>query len=1226
MLKKILLAFLLFFLAVGSGLGLLLLAWFQQWSPWIALLGPAVFLLLPFFWYLGTLVQSVLARRRYAETVLGRGGALPAGAREDSPLRMDWDRGILSLRPPGRSLPKDPVRSFPWFLAAGPPGAGRHGFLRGAGPPLDPDPAAPLEGGEGCSWYFCDCAVYLAVRGLYEVSHEGGAQGGPQPLAGLTGSLPGAAGAAGPPAAGPGGVKDTRAALCSLLRETGRRVPLQGVLAAVPAELLRLEREAELRDLALQTGLLLDRLAEDLDIAPPVYLFLTGLHLEPGWGAALERLSRQGATAGSLLEGDAGDEGLAAEAAGALRDEVRDLLTETFWEEPAGIAPFLPAPAAAEGLQRPLAVFCGALRSQSHDRGAPTRIGGIFVSLPPAPAAAKPRGAGGAAPGGGPPAGAQGKGGHAGGGAALGADGGGPERLLAETLPGLAHLSRRINRQGGARQRVFVRGILAFYLALLCVALLFAKNVDYQRGASEAASRLQVAAAAAGSSGTGELGRADAAMYMLTSLEEYDRSVRLRGLGPDPAGAARARLEGVYEDNLEAVTSEISLAIASQMDEVTDPDSDLFAVTFRQLLYLFAAYSGRLDELTAGTASGEGPDSAFPLLPDGMEALSRPWWNLTYARLLGTRVERAGFRPIRGGRSSDILEELNNAVDRAMELRGDKSFAWLMDWIERSPDVAPVSIASFWAPYFTQADVERALPPGALTAVRGACTAQGRVVILEALNLIEAASNLDRMSVLGDSAREFGREHDVLCLREWDEFELAFSGAVYRSLLGQAGLAAIQELHAGTSGSPGARAAVTILDNLRYLLESTEAPVWLKNLEIGRMSARWSAAKDGWRRARGPLQKIRSVGPMAGVARDQLSNMYYRTDFIKRVFDAEVSFTRYRMSTEEILASLSRNPDEAYRLAARNYGGPGALPPPAPAPGAPPAAPAADADQPFQDAKESLAGYARALYVQEGDSSPDDFVLRMRNNEFEALKVALVETAARTLDHYWESDVLLPVKFLPDSEVQQALYGQQGLLLKFLSGRAAPFLDAKGPAGYSPRVWDGRPFPFTDDFLRLASVGSGALSREPVLDSYSVDITVTAALAGEGAQERPERTVIALKTPEELQALVNYNYPSSRSFTWKPGTAAEASLEIDFPSVSLLVTWEGAEGFPSFLNDLVTHNFLLKPADFPDHRAQLEALGVSQIRVLMKADGALPVINFLNLTRTPLPVSIVGTI
>jgi type VI secretion system protein ImpL len=243
--------------------------------------------------------------------------------------------------------------------------------------------------------------------------------------------------------------------------------------------------------------------------------------------------------------------------------------------------------------------------------------------------------------------------------------------------------------------------------------------------------------------------------------------------------------------------------------------------------------------------------------------------------------------------------------------------------------------------------------------------------------------------------------------------------------------------------------------------------------------------------------------------------------------------------------------------------------------------------------------------------------------ELKSLEKLLVQEAAKRLDSYWQTEVYLPVKYLSDDETRKSLYGPQGLIITFLAGRAAPFVQMQGANGYRASTWRGITFPFTEDFLRLASISGIGAGSQTLLDSYPVQLEIQATVVDNNATEKPQKTTLTLRAPDGVQILENYNFPSSKTFTWKPGIPAEASIEIDLPSVSLYISYDGENGFPSFLNDLLTQGFTLRPVDFPDHKDQLIALGISEIKVLMKADGALPVINFLNLNRLPLPPSII---
>jgi hypothetical protein len=231
-------------------------------------------------------------------------------------------------------------------------------------------------------------------------------------------------------------------------------------------------------------------------------------------------------------------------------------------------------------------------------------------------------------------------------------------------------------------------------------------------------------------------------------------------------------------------------------------------------------------------------------------------------------------------------------------------------------------------------------------------------------------------------------------------------------------------------------------------------------------------------------------------------------------------------------------------------------------------------------------------------------------------------------------------------------------LEQFADDWAKPFLEDGCSAACKPRTWQGIDFPFTEEFLRLAATvkkGSGAApaaspkgakagsagpagSAAPaggkaagkagdasaaLNDSYPVVVTVVASEVDPGAYEKPLRTTVTLSSSGSVQSLVNYNYPVSQAFVWKPGVPASVSVEIQLPSVSLNVNYDAPEGFSNFISDLAAGGFTLTPRDFPEHEQTLAAMGITRLDVIMKADGALPAAHALKLSRTPIPDTIV---
>jgi type VI secretion system protein ImpL len=176
---------------------------------------------------------------------------------------------------------------------------------------------------------------------------------------------------------------------------------------------------------------------------------------------------------------------------------------------------------------------------------------------------------------------------------------------------------------------------------------------------------------------------------------------------------------------------------------------------------------------------------------------------------------------------------------------------------------------------------------------------------------------------------------------------------------------------------------------------------------------------------------------------------------------------------------------------------------------------------------------------------------------------------------------------------------------------------------YLPRKWDDNAFPFTDDFLSLLTVESTQFDNLQIKDSYDVTISAVATLVDAQATEKPERTSLTLKSTDSVQTMDIFNYPSSQNFNWKPATGSDTTLTISFPSMDLFLSYSGPNAFPSFLNELISGDLILVPSDFPDHEQQLKQMGITRIRIIMKADGAIPVIRYHSLEPLPIPNSII---
>ncbi|MDR2611350.1 MAG: hypothetical protein LBG06_00380 [Deltaproteobacteria bacterium] len=1288
--------------------------------------------------------------------------------------------------------------------------------------------------------------------------------------------------------------------LVELLAATGRRIPLQGIMIAIPAALLRPEREKELKDLGLETWSILNEVASELDFRPPIYLLVTLLDEDAGWAAVLERVERKGAPAGALVNYSdrrtVGGRVAAKRAADALEGEILGLLDEILEEEPGVIGPCLTAVAETESLRHPLEVFCEALSNPSPITP-PHRIQGIFAARipryegyredasgdaagdpladparagraaaphhevapkgrewrPPSgdgggqPAAAdvhagipgslpgaggglpgrpavtlaatdvhavipgRPPGAGGGLPGrpAGPPAAGDVHAGLPGslpeapsgegadpassgppvrGRAALPAasrslspvavEGSlGMQKLLGRIIPEGGRLTEPLNLTWGPRQKAFLKALGLLYLILLALAVLTAMNVRYQRGASEYAGRsllvyvpTDVRTFPHGSS----LEKSDEARWLITRLDAYREAAMPRGIGPDRAGEYLKELEASFRTDFERAVEVLAAALEAQMGRslagpepaaAPEPpraaagglppsrrgaggreagagkgstprgDPELFGVTFRQLLWLYSAINGEV-------RSGESPQESFPILPQGFTGESGHYWRLRLASLLGYYLDMSKADP--KSPPDKLSHLLAAAVVRATDGRSSAGLGWLTDWCAGLPEAREMNLQAFWSRYETGLDVSRLLSEGQPLEVSGAYSREGRHQILMALELIRQArkdAGLPRDAAADESAeKEYIQAYEKEYLDSWRAYKGSFE-SVARGILNAASTSDFTNQRNVGGVSPFTLTATILYDNLADFAGRDGAEPWLLNVALDQAVAAWGASKRSGS-LRAVLTRPSLPGGRDGGHGSAKGGLINRASFVEKVYSAEASYARYMNMVQPILDDLSLGPDDALRLASRQFAGPGqALPagtagaPAAGGKGAGAAAPGGDGlasqlvqgaaqllsragagprpaaaggrgDSRYHDANEALDSFKALLYPEPGGGPPDDLFYNLRSGQLEAMKVLLVRGAAEAMDSKWQNEVVQPVRFMDWVEARNILYGPQGLIQRFVKTWASPFLEGSCDDTCHARSWEGRAFPFTDDFLKLAAVSAmedtgaarggsgvpgaagaagaagqggapvaalgagqggapvaalgagqgggapgaaggagqagvagaagaagqagvagGGLGRKASpagsADSFPVTVYITAAEVDADAIEKPLRTSLTVSTMGDVQTLDNYNYPVSKVFVWTPGLPATVDIEIQLPTLSLYINYDGPEGFPDFVSDVNSGGFLLTPADFPEHEDVLKGLGISRIDVGIRTDGAFHALNILRLSRTPLPVSII---
>ncbi|MDR2200142.1 MAG: hypothetical protein LBR53_11980 [Deltaproteobacteria bacterium] len=1234
--KKFFFIILLFIMAFVSGIALLAVAWYFQWSPAVALLGPLVFLVFPLLWWIATSLYASFTRRALARRVAV---TERESEREDvlvSLLERDWRRGLSALENAAGPKESDLAADGHWFLFLEPNADSSGTFLGKSGAVTDFLNAGDGEEGSrvgpGFNWYvsggnvflepygflksaasapprtFSSAPVGAAVPALGQEEGEGAGMS-LRPLAGFRpggGSPSAKGGSSGVGGASSGAGTEYREMadwelFAGLLVKTGRKIPLNGIVLLTPGELLRREREGDLLNLSVRERKCLDILMRITDASAPVYLLVTELEGFAGLRDAVRGIEAD-SPAGVLIDPQELG-GAPLKTTEVLGRRMRNLLVDDLDSPPEKLARLLLAPASLHRLERPLSVYLSGLSRQS-PYAPPPQTRGIFLTA----AASGPE---------------------------LGAPEPGFTRFLNETLGENASLAKRLNLPGGRGRKRLALFCLVFYLILGVLGFLFYKNVSFHRDVSAVSVSVRGSAGTLSGSGAGPrnaLFQANALNFFLGELDKARARHKVRGLGSDRADRFISEVEGDFITSADVLVDELIGSLDLQLRSIPNGDSLEYSMTLRQILWLLSVFNAReRGEDYLSLAGG------FPLLPEDFQGPSTSYWDLGFCRVLMEYLRRDD----RLVRPYHPLSRLRESLSLAAGVNSGSSMDWITRWARNLPELQSVPLNEFWPRMDNLARMAPYIPEGASTEVPGVYTLKGRNAVMSALDELREVYGAEK-SGLDSSFSAYQESYEREYVKNWTSFYESFKSvaANVRSAQSAADLAAERE--AG-GFQPYERFLQVFTDNLAPYLNEDQEDLFFKNAELDLGVGIWARSRAELSKAsRLPaFKRLGSYGEVMESLRGSFKDVYYRTDFVGRVYQAETYYSAFIKAQNEIVDLLNGPAEKRLGLAGLFYGGGQAAPAGAPdssggkaagsaAPGAAPApgpgtpsTGAGSAGTAFAAARAALEGYESSVYKHPDGSSAEDVFLTTGRIALKRMETLLIESAAASLNTFWESEVYMPVMYHGQDEAEALLYGPAGLVMKFVNGPAAPFLERKGLAGFVPRSWNGTPFPFSSDFLSIAALGASENAVQPFKESYEVKLTVTGAVVDPGAKEKPEKTTVYLKSGNEAQALENYNFPVSKTFVWKPAGGGETGVEIDFPSLSLSIRYDTENGFPTFLNEIAGDGFVFTPADFPDHRDQLEAMGVTRVTLAAEAEGAYPVINFLSLSRTALPRSIV---
>ncbi|MDR1578411.1 MAG: hypothetical protein LBT86_09355 [Deltaproteobacteria bacterium] len=1175
--KKFLVIILIFFLGAITFVAMMALTLVKGWSFWAPAIALGIIWAGPLIYLLGKSFWGWLARRGYAKALRLKETSL-INNEGFSLLQRQWANGLRALSPKTLRGPIDPVRDLGWFLLLGPANSGKTEAVWESGliNNLRPEATAlDAENGRepgGCQWYLFDNSVVLDVKGLVAEPKE---------------------------------TEDPAewATFVELLRSTGRAKPLEGVVLTIPAELLSPQRAEDLRTLVDQDREKLRALAQELDQAAPVYLLLTRLEVMGRLAEGLKLLEASGRPVGILLEPD--NKSPAEFVHEALENQLRDLFIEALNSQaPIGLAPILATPESLGDLERALALIMSTLLHKSAQIPAPI-IRGVFFSTRVAKeerTASTDRTDRTARPVLGASSTVNASDSNS---SSLGALSSlsaltrpqpkGLARSLADffrrVLPTNRSMTERLNLPSGRRQKIIVTGLLIFYALTFLMILAFRWDVSYNRDVNQIINATEQLSLSNGDNkGAYYLGHVDGLDYVLDQLEALKKHFWFPRLWKTRADWLVEEKRREFFFSFELANLGLTRALSSQVEARKDPASRDYGETLKQLLWLFEVFNAYdqgepLEELAM----------TFPFLPQDFQGASASMWSLAYNKSLFDYFRR---QPLGLG-PKKALEAYKLLIEKCLIDSSPNNFDWFWGWAASVSNTQLVSIAGFWEPFGLKT---HDFPLSQNYQISGVYTLAGRESIWRVTKLLNQACQVYPTPIIQARDDKFKAKYDRDYLNHWRHWINQFI-AISNKIAPRYLVDIKDEVVEG--GSPYVQ-ALDLLDENLSPFYSDEAEIWLKNIELDEAIVNWVAIETNVEQEKSLLSQARAYVKALEFIKQTLPKYYKRPGFLKKILEAKPLARQYQTQSALINSVLDGSPDEALKLAASHYGG---------------SVYAIKDKSPFSEAERALIAYEGLIFASPADQK--DLMVSLRKADLEYLKNRFVAKVARRVDALWRSEVVGPTRFLNEEEANKALYSADGLIVKFQKATVAPFLVDSGVRGFRAAQWENRLFPFTDDFLRLLTQGHQPAAELTNKDSYDVTISAVASLVPEAALEKPQRTTLTLKNPDSLQTVDIFNYPISKVFAWKPGLTGDVELAIVFPSLELYLNYSGLNAFASFLRDILKGELVFTPRDFPEHQERLNSLGITEIRVLIKADGALPVIQYMDQKPLPLPNSIV---
>lgn len=539
---------------------------------------------------------------------------------------------------------------------------------------------------------------------------------------------------------------------------------------------------------------------------------------------------------------------------------------------------------------------------------------------------------------------------------------------------------------------------------------------------------------------------------------------------------------------------------------------------------------------------------------------------------------------------------LQARLGKVFSLKGS-DFKWLVDWINENQNIHGVSLQHFWGGAHLRNADDVTISP--------AYTQAGRKVLEKFM--LELKNAMQDTGEFETQAKDFWAWYAEQYYKTWFNFASLFSEGE-RQLLTKTDYRDMAT-KMSMPDNPYFKLLTQMKDEFNPLKDMTKAPNWVDqifNFNIVLTQYEASKAKGveaSSEKAQDSMRKV--VADLGGKMAD---NIEQRIEVTKRL-------DTY-MNVLGDIAAFTDTQEIAFKSALALYPGAGGTV--GGAPGGTTGGTGGKAGRtvtkdPVEGASKAMAEL-KALMRSEGQGSnvfwdliagPLDFIVRVITLE-----------ASCELQVLWEAQVLSAIEHVPSNKLRETLYGKSGVVDKFTSGSAQPFL-IRSTKGWGGRSWLDNKFPFKPEFFTF--LDNGARGSQEIQPEYKVTLSTLPTSVNTNATQEPFATSLTVECGSAQQTLSNFNYAEQQVFTWKPDDCGATTLTIQFPGMTLTRAYEGNLGFAKFLSEFKGGVMTLTPKNFPEQAKGMTGLGIEAIKVGYTFKDAVPVIGLLDIKPINVP-------